>query len=257
MRMRGAESAGADSLAPEAVEPLLRGSFGKPYVYRARCESTQGLLPEDAPAGAAAACDEQSAGRGRLGRTWSAPPGTAILVSVCLRPPSERKAPELSLVGGVATALAVESALALASQIKWPNDVMVNRRKVAGVLAEARGGAVVLGIGLNVNQRRAELPAESATPAASLRTVDGVRRERAPLLAELLLELERAYTLWEAGGLDALYTEIGPRDFLRNRRVAIDGASGRAIAIDRAGRLEVEVDGSVRLVESGEVRYER
>jgi biotin-(acetyl-CoA carboxylase) ligase len=125
------------------------------------------------------------------------------------------------------------------------------------VLAEARDGAVVLGIGLNVNQRRDELPADATVPPASLLTVDAVRRARAPLLGDLVLEVERAYKLWAAGAVAALYEEIGPRDFLRNRKVEVDGATGYAVAIDRQGRLQVDVGGERRLVESGEVRYER
>ena len=253
----GLESGAADSLAPGAVEPLLRGGFGRPYLYRERCDSTQALLELELGEGALAACDEQTAGRGRLGRRWVAPAGSAVLCSLLLHPPPDRRAAELSLVGGVATALVVERALGLASQIKWPNDVMVDRKKVAGVLAEARDGAVVLGIGLNVNQRRDELPLDSDVPPASLYTIDAIRRVRAPLLAEIVLELERAYKLWSAGGINALYEELGPRDFLRNRRVHLDGDTGYAIAIDREGRLEVDVAGERRLVESGEVRYER
>jgi BirA family biotin operon repressor/biotin-[acetyl-CoA-carboxylase] ligase len=247
----------SDSLAPEVVEPLLQGGFGRPYLYRERCDSSQALLGPDVDEGAVAVCDEQTAGRGRLGRRWTAPPGTSILCSCLLRPPGERRAPELSLVGGVATALTVERALGLASQIKWPNDVMVDRRKVAGVLAEARDGAVVLGIGLNVNQRRDERPGETTVPPASLFTIDAVRRARAPLLADLVLELERAYKFWAAGGIDALYEELGPRDFLRNRRVFLEGEAGHAVAIDREGRLHVDVAGERRIVESGEIRYER
>ena len=251
------ETAVADTLAPDAVEALLRGGFGKPYLYESRCESTQALLAGDLEEGALAVCDEQTEGRGRLGRRWVAPAGTAILCSLLLRPPAERRAAELSLVGGVATALTVESALGLASQIKWPNDVMVNRRKVAGVLAEAAGDAVVLGVGVNVNQRREELPEDAGVPPASLITVDGVRRSRAPLLAALVLELERTYKVWSAGGLEALYEELGPRDFLRNRKVYVDGEQGYAVAIDRRGRLEVDIGGKHRFVESGEVRYDR
>ena len=144
----------ADTLTPETVEPLLQGRFGRPYLYRERCESSQRLLDPSLDEGAVAVCDEQTAGRGRLGRNWNAPPGTAILCSVLLRPPPERTVAELSLVGGVAVAETVEAATTLAAQIKWPNDVLINRRKVAGILAEATEGAVVLGVGLNVNQAR-------------------------------------------------------------------------------------------------------
>ena len=248
----------ADSLSAEAVDPLLRGGFGRPYRFHERCESTQLLLGPDLDEGAVAVCDEQTEGRGRLGRRWVAPTGTAVQLSILLRPPAERRATELSLVGGVACALTVERALGLASQIKWPNDVMVDRKKVAGVLAEARDGIVVLGIGLNVNQRREELPEDAIVAPASLFTIDAVRRARAPLVADLVAELERAYKLWAAGGIDALYEELGPRDFLRNRRVYVDGEAGYAVAIDRSGRLEIDMEGGERrLVESGEVRYER
>ncbi|MBA2474574.1 MAG: biotin--[acetyl-CoA-carboxylase] ligase [Actinobacteria bacterium] len=247
----------ADSLSPEAVEPLLQGRLGRPYLYRERCESTQLLLGDELGEGAAAVCEEQTEGRGRLGRSWQAPAGTAVLCSVLLRPPEGRRLAELSLVGGIAAADTVEQALGLAVQIKWPNDVMVNRCKVAGVLAEARSGAVSLGIGLNVNQTRSELPEDGSGEAGSLRTIDGVRRERAALLAELLSALERAYDGWLTGGLGLLYDSLAPRDFLRGRRVAVDGAAGLAVGIDRSGRLEVEVGGERRLVESGRITYER
>jgi BirA family biotin operon repressor/biotin-[acetyl-CoA-carboxylase] ligase len=246
----------ADSLAAAVVEPLLVGRFGRPYRYEKRCESTQ-LLVAAAAEGEVVVCDEQTSGRGRLGRSWQAPPGTAILCSILLRPPVGRPMPELSLVGGMAAADAVEQALGLAAQIKWPNDVMVNRRKVAGVLAEARDGDVVLGVGVNVNQTRGQLPAEPRSPAASLRTIDGVERERAPILALLLERLEARYDAWCDAGLDALYDFLGARDFLRGRRVALDGTSGYAVGIDRQGRLEIDTDSGRHAFESGEVTYDR
>jgi BirA family biotin operon repressor/biotin-[acetyl-CoA-carboxylase] ligase len=247
----------ADSLAPERLEPLLAGRFGRPYLYEEECESTQALLEPGLPEGAAAVCEHQTEGRGRRGRAWVAPPRTAILCSVLLKPPRERAAPELSLVAGLATAEAVERALTLSAQLKWPNDVMVNRRKVAGVLAEATSDAVVVGIGVNVNQTRAELPADAAAAPASLLTSDGVRRERAPILADLLRTLERAYDAWTRGGLDAVYDGIGARDFLRGRRVFVDGLAGYGVGIARDGRFEVDVGGERRLLESGDVRFER
>ena len=246
-----------DALTPETVEPLLRGRFGRPLHYADRCESTQRLLEPALAEGAAAVCNEQTAGRGRLGRGWDAPPGTAILCSVLLRPPPARAVAELSLVGGLAVAETAEAALKLSAQIKWPNDVLVNRRKVAGVLAETAGETVVLGIGLNVNQTREQLPADATVQPASLLTTDGTRRERAPILADLLARLEEAYDRWRAGGLDALYDGLGARDFLRGRRVFVDGEPGLGIAVDRSGRLEVEIAGARRLVESGEVLFER
>jgi BirA family biotin operon repressor/biotin-[acetyl-CoA-carboxylase] ligase len=247
----------ADSLAPPRVEPLFTGRFGKPYLYEESCESTQRLLDAGLPEGAVAVCEVQTSGRGRLGRAWEAPPRKAILCSLLLKPPRNRSAPELSLVGGIAVAETVERATGLAAQIKWPNDVMLNRRKVAGVLAEVTEEAIALGLGLNVNQRLDELPADARVQAASLYTTDGVERERAGILGDLVAALERSYDLWLEGGLDALYDGLGARDFLRGRKIIIDGEVGVGVGIDRAGRLEVEMEGARRLVDSGEVLFER
>jgi BirA family biotin operon repressor/biotin-[acetyl-CoA-carboxylase] ligase len=231
------------------LEPLLRGRFGRPFRWVEETETTQAMFGPDDPEGAVAAADHQTAGRGRLGRAWTAPPGTAITASVLLRPPASAAVPQLSLVGGLAVVETVEAALDLSAQIKWPNDVMVDRRKVAGILAEARGGVLVLGIGLNVNQTREQLPADARVEAASLRTVDSTERDRAELLADVLERLERHYEAWVEGGLDAVFDGIGSRDFLRGRRVRVGELAGVAERIDRAGRLVV--DG--RPVESGEV----
>ncbi len=229
------------------VEPLLRGRFGRPFRHVEETESTQALLGLDDPEGAVVSAGHQSAGRGRLGRSWEAPPGSALTFSVLLRPPAGALIQQLSLVAGLAVAETVEHALDLSAQIKWPNDVMIDRRKVAGILAEARDGIVVLGIGLNVNQTREQLPVDTA---ASLRTTDGEERDLAPLLADILAWLEQHYDAWATGGLDAVFDGIGSRDFLRGRRVSVDGREGLAGGLDREGRLLV--DGSP--IASGEVR---
>jgi BirA family biotin operon repressor/biotin-[acetyl-CoA-carboxylase] ligase len=228
--------------------------LGEPRVDVASCDSTQALLEPSMPEGALAVADVQTAGRGRLGRTWEAPPGTAILASLLLKPPQERKAPELSLVAGVAVADALEELTSLAVQIKWPNDVMLRRQKVCGILAEASDGAVVLGIGVNVNQKPGELP----PGAGSLRTATGLEWDREQVLQSALAALGRRYDEWLEGGIDAIFDGLAPRDFLRGRRVTVDGTAGTALKIDRDGRLEIAVThGHVVAVESGEVLYER
>ena len=231
--------------------------IGEPRRHVEECESTQLLIGPDDPEGAIATTDHQTGGRGRLGRSWVEPAGTSVLVSVLLRPPAELPVPQLSLVGGLAAALAVEDALQLAAQVKWPNDVMVNRRKVAGVLAEARQGVVVLGIGVNVNQTREELPGNAKVPTASLRTVDGIVRDREQVLALLLARLDMLYAAWWKGGLDAVYDDLGGRDFLRGRRVSVDGATGVAQMIARDGRLQLATDSGVVALASGEVLFDR
>ena len=184
-------------LSPEFVLPLLRGRLGKPYSFVDRCASTQRLLGEDDPEGATVAADEQTEGRGRLGRRWEAPPGRAILVSVLLRPdPPMPLWPELSLVAGEAVAAALRAETGVEASLRHPNDVVVAGRKLVGVLPEARSGRVVLGIGVNVNQTAAELPRDTAKPPTSLRIELGSEVERAPLLAAILAELELRYDAW-------------------------------------------------------------
>jgi BirA family biotin operon repressor/biotin-[acetyl-CoA-carboxylase] ligase len=189
----------ADSLEPDVVQPLLRGRFGRDYRYASRTESTQRLL-DDASEGAVAVADEQTEGRGRLGRSWHAGPGTSVLVSVLLEPPlPAARWPELTLVAGEACAEAIAATTGLTPTIKHPNDVLVDGRKVAGILAEAREGRVVLGVGINVNAAEHELPTETDTPAGSLSAATGRELSRAELLVELLLRLERRYDEWVSG----------------------------------------------------------
>jgi BirA family transcriptional regulator, biotin operon repressor / biotin---[acetyl-CoA-carboxylase] ligase len=228
--------------------------LGDPRIEVESCESTQALLDASMPEGAVAVADVQTAGRGRLGRTWEAPAGTALLCSILLKPSAGHPLPQLSLVAGAAVADAVETLLDLSAQIKWPNDVMLRRRKVAGILAEASDGVVVLGIGVNVNQTHEQLP----PGAISLRTATGREWGRDAVLDAILAPLALRYEQWLDGGLDAVYEGLGPRDFLRGRRVTVDGAPGVAVKIDREGRLQVDAGhGVVRAVESGEVAYER
>ena len=190
----------ADSLAPRAVQPLLAGRFGHVYRYEELCTSTQRLLHDDDPEGAVAVAEEQTEGRGRLGRTWHAPARTSVLVSVLLRPEIEpSRLPELSLVAGGAVAEAIADVTGIDPAIKFPNDVLVDGRKVAGILAESSEGRVVLGVGVNANQTADELPGDAQTQPTSLRVELGEPVDRAALLAAILLRLEGAYDRWLTG----------------------------------------------------------
>jgi BirA family biotin operon repressor/biotin-[acetyl-CoA-carboxylase] ligase len=166
-------------LTPDTVVPRLRGRFGRPYYYAEETPSTQRLPPEDAPHGAIAVAEHQTEGRGRLGRVWLDEPGAGLTFSVVLHPPPPvADWPQLTLVA----AYAVAAAIGEAATIKEPNDVLVNGRKVAGILAEA-AERVVLGIGVNV--RAAPWPGSGA--------VDGDRLE---LLLEILERFEAGYDRW-------------------------------------------------------------
>jgi len=184
----------SSDLTPQAVEPLLAGRLGRPYRFVAECASTQRLLNDDEPEGTTVATDHQTAGRGRLGRVWEDAPGRGLLFSVQLRPTLHMAIwPELSLVAGEAVA----AALPVDARLSHPNDVMVDGRKIAGILPEASTGRVRLGIGINVNQAAAELPDETVKPTTSLRIETGKEWDRGILLAAILLELETRYDTWQ------------------------------------------------------------
>jgi len=185
-------------LSPGSVEPLLQGRLGRPYRFVEECASTQRLLVGDEPEGATVATDFQTHGRGRLGRTWEAPTGRALLFSVLLRPkPPMVLWPELSLVAGEAVAVSLQAETGVAAELSHPNDVLVEGRKVAGILPEASVSRVVLGIGVNVDQTAVELPTDTPKPPTSLRVETGREWPRAPLLATILAELERRYDAWQ------------------------------------------------------------
>ena len=168
-------------LSPDVVLPRLRGSFGREYHYAVETSTTQRMLPEDAGHGAVALAEHQTEGRGRLGRVWIDEPGAGLSFSVALYPPPPLAGwPELTLVA----AAAIAAAIGEGAKIKEPNDVLVDGRKVAGILAEA-SERVVLGIGVNVG----------SAPWEGAGFVEGDRLE---LLVAILDELERGYDAWAA-----------------------------------------------------------
>jgi BirA family biotin operon repressor/biotin-[acetyl-CoA-carboxylase] ligase len=163
-------------LEPLIVVPRLRGAFGREYHWAAEAPTTQRMLPSDAAHGAVALAERQTEGRGRLGRTWA---DSALMFSVVLYPPQPvARWPELTLVA----ARAVADAVGPRATIKDPNDVLVDGRKAAGILAEA-GERVVLGIGINVGG--------TAWPGAGF-----VEADRLDLLVDVLERLEHGYDTW-------------------------------------------------------------
>jgi biotin-[acetyl-CoA-carboxylase] ligase BirA-like protein len=176
-------------LTAERVQPLLRGSFGRDvYLHAESCPSTQRLAPPDAPHGMVAVTEHQTEGRGRLGREWVDAPGSSLLFSVVLRPARPvAEWPTLTGVAGEAAAAAVEAVAGVVPTVKPPNDLLLDGGKLAGILAEAQEGRIVLGVGVNVGA--------APYPGAALL---GASVDRAELLAELLARLERAFEAWEA-----------------------------------------------------------
>jgi len=219
-------------------------SLGTPRIHRRQTGSTNSdareLTLAGAPHGTLVTASEQLAGRGRQGRSWHAPPASAVLCSLVLRDPP----PLLSLRAGVAVA----EAIGPGARLKWPNDVLVDGRKVAGILVEARPRErwAVLGIGGNVAVDLAELPAQLAGTAGTL----GLDRSAVePLLGQLLARLEDWLTRAERAVLEAWRS----CDALLDLEVAWNGGAGIARGIDDDGCLLVESAGSVHALEAGEV----
>jgi BirA family transcriptional regulator, biotin operon repressor / biotin---[acetyl-CoA-carboxylase] ligase len=242
-------------ITEEAVAPYRRGRFGRPYLWHASCTSTQDILRRSPlPEGAVAVAEEQTAGRGRSGRSWEAQAGAAILVSVLLRPESSIAIPQLSLVAGLAVAEGLEEATGVEAMVKWPNDVIVGDRKVAGILLETDGDTVVCGIGINVTQDETMLPARPALAAGSLASVTGVAHDRAQVLGAVLNALERRYDAFRAEGIGPLVPVLEQRNWLRGRRVRTASGLGTAGALAPDGQITVSYDdGAAELVASGEL----
>ena len=225
-----------------------------------------------APEGIVLAAEEQTAGRGRLGRAWLSPPRAALTFSVLLRPvgvPPVRRG-WLPLLAGVAAATAVRQVSGLDVRLKWPNDVLLGPRKLAGILAEQSGGAVIAGIGVNVSATRRELPATGAAalPATSLLLEGSASLDRERLLGEILAQIERWYQAWrntqipgdpQASGLRAAYlglcSTVG-RD-VRADLPAGTVVHGTAAGIDTEGRLIVRTPDAEVAVSAGDVRHLR
>jgi BirA family biotin operon repressor/biotin-[acetyl-CoA-carboxylase] ligase len=203
--------------------------------------------------------DAQTAGRGRQGRPWIAPPGSALLASVLLRPSiAPPSLPPLSLVVGLAVADALARRVSGVG-VKWPNDLLLRGRKVAGVLVEAslRGARVehvVAGFGVNVT--RASLPTELEMSAISLEEAGAVDLGRDALLEDIVAALRVRVGAFVAGGLASQLAELRERDVARGRRVRGESVAGVAEGIDEEGRLLVRTEAGVVGVSAGEVVFE-
>ena len=222
---------------------------------------------EGAPEGLIVVAEHQRAGRGRADRRWITPPRSGLTFSVLLRPPAGTRARWgwLPLLGGVAVARAVHRTAGVDAVLKWPNDVLVGERKLAGVLAEVTDAdvAVVLGVGLNVSLRADELPVATAT---SLALVGSQVVDRDTVLRAVLRELARLYLPWAAAEGDAdksgLLTTYREMCTTLGRDVSAllpSGATvtGRAIGVDDAGHLVVDTAGGRAKLSAGDVVHVR
>lgn len=226
-------------------------TFGRPHRHYRRCESTNSRARElaagGAPAGTVVTADEQTAGRGRRGRRWSAAPGKALLYSAILRP-LERPHRLLPLAVPVAVCEAIERLAAVECAVKWPNDVWIEGRKCAGVLIEARpqDGWAVIGIGVNVAIEPGEFAADLRWPAVSIGNGRSV--------ADALAAVNEALGEWAGAAEEEVLAGFRRRDALLGRRVGWDQGSGIASGIADDGNLLIALDsGETLSLGAGEV----
>lgn len=240
----------------------MRVAAPAPVIVRlGRVESTQtiafALAADGAADGTVVVADSQAAGRGRRGRAWVDEPGASLLASIVLRPRLDpARLPGLSLAAAVAVAEALTRTAGLTPRLKWPNDVLIGGRKVAGILLESRvtgeQATTILGIGVNLAQR--VFPADLAQRATSIWLASGRLVDRDSLLAALLDALAEWRRRLERQGFAPVRTRWRALADTLGRPVTVDGVSGVAVDVDADGALVVaDADGRRRRVVAGEV----
>jgi BirA family biotin operon repressor/biotin-[acetyl-CoA-carboxylase] ligase len=237
--------------------------IGTPHRHFRRTDSTNERAKELATSGAAGGlvvtADEQTAGRGRRGTAWFAPSGSCLLYSALLRPFAADQAPLLPLAVPIAVCEAAESVAPVRCQLKWPNDVWLDERKVAGVLVEARPdeGWAVIGVGLNVAIAEDDFPPELRDAAASLLPTEaegGLPPGGAPSVGRALSALNEALGRWVDAPRDEILSAYRARDALCGKRISWESGEGLAEEIDEHGHLVVEKsDGERVALGAGEV----
>ncbi len=263
-------SASPDILSLEEVQTGLRTEWlgREHYVHLREIGSTnnyaRNLADEGYPEGTVVVADRQSEGRGRRGRNWYSPAGEGLYVSVILRPRIPlREMSRLSLVVAAAVAETLEKELGLDPRIKWPNDILINGRKVAGILTEAVADMdgidyMVTGIGINIKNRVEDFPDEFRAPATSIQQEYGQPCSRIMLLQGLLYYLENYYEQVVGGDFSAVLDKVRNLSSVIGQEVRVDDIGGvlvgKAIDIDHNGFLCVlDPNGVTHTVMSGEI----
>jgi len=269
------ESPGITSAPPGAALDLARvraqlstRRLGSAFHYFQEIDSTntyaRKLAEDGAAEGAIIIAESQTHGRGRLGRRWESPPFSNLYLSLILRPDlSPRHAPQITLTAAVAVAETIGAFLPRSPSIKWPNDILFNGKKLAGILCEAACDAVrieyvILGIGLNLNCHVATMPEGLRERAISMADLTGAYVSRENILVRLIQDLDRCYGDLGEGGVEAVRPRWEARFGLRGRRVQVEVGGrllvGWARGLDREGALIVEDEqGQRRSIVAGDV----
>jgi len=259
-------------LSASAIKALLSEDalLGSTLSLYSIAESTNDLCLElcrqQIPEGATVIADEQTSGRGRLGRRWISPPGMNIYLSIMLRPdmlPSE--ASIITLMASIGCVRAMKRAVpGIDAHIKWPNDIMIGAKKCGGILTESRIegnklSCTVVGIGLNVNMNDSELPKDTIIPATSMLAETGKALNRSVLTAAILQEIEACYIKLCKQGKQAVVDEWLPLTRMMQRKITVTGPEGEiagiADGLDKDGRLIVrQQDNTFKTILSGDVK---
>jgi BirA family biotin operon repressor/biotin-[acetyl-CoA-carboxylase] ligase len=256
-------------LAPEKIQAALRSRLiGRPLEVLVEVGSTNDTAMAagraGAPEGLAILADRQTAGRGRRGRAWASPPGVGLYTSILLRPAQPlAQASLLTLAGGLAVAEAISEVADREVRLKWPNDVLVDGRKVAGILTEMASvdawvSQVVVGIGINVNHGPPDLPEELSPVATSLAQATGRSISRCDLAAAVYNGLDRWYQVFREGGTETILAHGRGLSATLGQTVEVEAEEGRwqglAVDLDGDGALLVQEEaGAVRRVIAGDV----
>ncbi len=252
-----------NSLSPASITKNLETRFvGQRVIYYPRLTSTMELAKQEARQGAVEgtviAADEHTAGRGRIKRAWLSPKGS-IALSIILYP-SIAYLPSLIMLASLAVVHSIEAVAGLKSQLKWPNDVLINGKKVCGILIESnvRGAVVdcaIIGIGINVNLKLADFP-EIQTTATSLSDEMGRDVSRLSIIRRLLVEIESLYLALSAGG--SIYEEWRDNLATLGRKIYVKSGettyAGIAESVARDGSLLLRhLDGSLTKIVAGDI----
>lgn len=255
----------------QRLQRLLQSrSFGRRVKYMAEVGSTQQAahtwVSEGASEGCMVVAEEQTAGRGRMGRSWHSPAGKGLWLSLILQPRMDlRKAPQLTLLTAVALCRSLRKATSLEIGIKWPNDLLIDGKKISGILLESiaedeRLLYVVTGVGISVNMTPEDYPEELLDKATSLHIASGQSWDREALLAAFLDEWEDLYDVYLRQGFSPIRTLWETHSVTLGRRVGLDTSSGRvegdAVGLDEQGGLLIKrIDGPVTSVFAGEIHF--
>jgi BirA family biotin operon repressor/biotin-[acetyl-CoA-carboxylase] ligase len=258
-----------DILTPDMLKSRLKGSlFGKHIHHYLKIDSTNRVAMElgsaNEPEGTVVLAEEQTSGRGRAGRNWHSERGTGIYVTLLLRPKiSPVLAPLLTMMAGISARAAIQVQTGLAIDLKWPNDLLLNGKKLGGILTEMHAEPsqvrfVIVGIGINANQEK--FPSELTSIATSLRSQSGRSISRMELLVRLLLEFETDYNRFLREGAASVTQRFeAVSSYARGKRVHVSNGmesySGVTAGLSPEGLLRVEREGgNVVTVIAGDVR---